>query len=474
MGFLARRTLLTAAPLSLVACSGSGQQQDSPEGDAPPVSSKAFETTVLPVDASAFSLSELLLESATTVMVASQEKLGKAASVAVQHKLPLFPDVPELLPELDRLGVKAVLPFDGDRPEVGDRDLLKEAPEPSSTPPTDEAVAIHLEGEKPSPVAEAMLTAAGIAAKSVTHVDPRATSESVAAVRDASSVLALGAFGDAQRLANRVDMARTATELPGGGVAPLPHNLMVALYGHPSGGTLGLLGEQGPEESVARVQELVAEYQPLTDRQVTPAFEIITTVASAHAGKDRDYSFETPADELLPLIDAAEEAGIYCVLDLQPGHTDFLTQAKLYEELLLKPHVGLALDPEWRLKPGWKHMKQIGQVDIDEVNETGAWLADLVRDNKLPAKILILHQFQTRMIVDRDKLDTSRDEIQYLVHVDGNGSHGDKLATWNTLKDVPDGVFLGWKNFIDEDAPMMTPEETMEYVAPTPDFVSYQ
>ena len=40
---------------------------------------------------------------------------------------------------------------------------------------------------------------------------------------------------------------------------------------------------------------------------------------------------------------------MYVVLDLQPGRTDFLTQAKRYEPLLALPHVGLALDPEWRL-----------------------------------------------------------------------------------------------------------------------------
>ena len=43
---------------------------------------------------------------------------------------------------------------------------------------------------------------------------------------------------------------------------------------------------------------------------------------------------------------------MYVVLDLQPGYTDFLAQAQRYEEFLAQPHVGLALDPEWRLAPG--------------------------------------------------------------------------------------------------------------------------
>ena len=60
------------------------------------------------------------------------------------------------------------------------------------------------------------------------------------------------------------------------------------------------------------------------------------------------------------------------MLDLQPGRTDFLTQAKLYAELLKQPHVGLALDPEWRLKPDQVHLVQIGSVSAEEINQMGA------------------------------------------------------------------------------------------------------
>ena len=39
---------------------------------------------------------------------------------------------------------------------------------------------------------------------------------------------------------------------------------------------------------------------------------------------------------------------------------------------------------------------------------------------------------------------------------------------------LPKGVFLGWKNFKDEDFPMLTVAQTMAQVKPTPNFVSYQ
>ncbi len=268
----------------------------------------------------------------------------------------------------------------------------------------------------------------------------------------------------------------TFPPLPGGGTVPLPGHRMIALYGHPQTRALGMLGEQSVERSVARVQALAAEYQALLpDETVMGAFEIITTVASRAAGADGNYSYRTDPAVLLPWIEAAEAAGIYVVLDLQPGRTDFPTQAKAYEELLRRPYVGLALDPEWRLRPNERHLVRIGQVHVDEVNAVGAWLDDLVREHSLPPKVLIVHQFQTRMVIERERLDTSLEGVQWLVHVDGQGGQGAKQATWRTLlRDLPEGVFLGWKNFEDEDQPMLTPAQTVAQVEPLPHFISYQ
>lgn len=252
---------------------------------------------------------------------------------------------------------------------------------------------------------------------------------------------------------------------------------MIALYGHPGAPVLGMMGEQPPAEAVERVQKLVAQYrQHLPGETVIGAFEIITTIASGAAGDDGNYSILSSFERVLPYIEAAEANDIYVVLDLQPGRSTFLEQAKRYEDLLKRPWVGLALDPEWRLlTPSARHLKQIGQVGIDEVNEVSAWLSDLVRANNLPPKVLTLHQFQPRMIVERERLDTSRDEVQHMVHVDGLGGQGAKQATWARIKeDLPAGVFLGWKNFEDEDLPMLTPQQTVEQVEPLPHFISYQ
>ncbi|MDX1621079.1 MAG: hypothetical protein R3320_08825, partial [Nitriliruptorales bacterium] len=309
--------------------------------------------------------------------------------------------------------------------------------------------------------------------------DPRADPDlgPALAAADLSRVLLLGAAdwedADGEALAWQLAVARAGHELPGGGQLLFPDRRIVALYGTPGSSALGVLGEQPVDAAIERAIEQAAAYQPFSDEPVIPAFEIITTVASGSAGPDGDYSTERSVDEIAPWVDAAAAAGVYVVLDLQPGRTDFLTQAKRYEELLAKPHVGLALDPEWRLGPTQRHLVQIGGVDAAEVNEVSAWLAALVRERALPQKLLIVHQFKLSMIRDRAAL-VAHPELATLIQMDGQGGQGVKLATWGAiLRDPPAGVWWGWKNFHDEDQPTRSPEATMA-LEPKPFFVSYQ
>ncbi|GEO94303.1 hypothetical protein [Kocuria turfanensis] len=263
-------------------------------------------------------------------------------------------------------------------------------------------------------------------------------------------------------------------ELIGGGTEVFPGRRMVALYGQPGTPALGALGEQGPEESALRAKELAAQYEPFSEEPVVPAFEIIATTASAEPGEDGDYSRESTVEDLRPYVEAAAEHDVYVVLDLQPGHQDFLSQAQQYEELLRLPNVGLALDPEWRLAPGQVHLAQIGSVDAAEINATTAWLADLTARHGLPQKVVLLHQFAESMIPDRHLVDASRPELALVLHADGHGTPELKMGTWERLQQgLPPGIRMAWKNFYDEDTPTFTPEQTFA-IEPRPWFVSYQ
>jgi len=325
--------------------------------------------------------------------------------------------------------------------------------------------------------ATARAAGAEVSALAEGDADPR-TAEGVQALAGAGDapVVLIGAdFAGASGLEGAVASARTGVELPGGGQLVFDDRRYVALYGAPSSPVLGVLGEQGPEAAAQRAAQLTSEYAGLTSEAVVPMMEIIATVAAGDAGPDGDYSNELPVDQLLPYVEAAEAAGQYVVIDLQPGRTDFLTQAKRYEELLRRPGVGLALDPEWRLAPDQVHLRQIGGVDAAEVDAVSDWLADLVRTEALPQKMFVLHQFRASMLRDRASLDVSHPELATVVHVDGQGSQPDKQATWSFLhEDAPAGIHWGWKNFYDEDEPMLTPQQTMAHVSPVPDIVTYQ
>ena len=288
--------------------------------------------------------------------------------------------------------------------------------------------------------------------------------------------LALGAaFGAEPALDWKVRTARTGAQLPGGGQLLFADHQFIAIYGTPSTPVLGVLGEQDAAGAVARAQQVAAPYQSLTAKTVVPMFEIIASVAAGGAGADGNFSNELSAESLRPWIDAAAAAGMYVVIDLQPGRTDFLTQAKQYQSLLELPNVGLALDPEWRLGPDEFHLRTIGSVSAAEVNSVAHWLADLTNEKGLPQKMFVVHQFRPSMVTDRHTLDLSRPEIAMLIHVDGQGGQPDKQATWaNLQRDAPAGIAWGWKNFYDEDVPMLTPEQTISGVQPTPELITYQ
>ena len=277
----------------------------------------------------------------------------------------------------------------------------------------------------------------------------------------------------------QLEVVRRNEELPGGGLLLFgpgdesPSRRMVAVYGHPLTRTLGVLGEQGPAATVERLRSIAQGYGA-DGLAVLPTFEIITTVASASAGTDGDYSSMTNRDAIRPWIETAAANGVYVVLDLQPGRSDFLSQAKKYEEFLRLPHVGLALDPEWRLKPDQVHLTQIGTVDAAEINRVVDWLAGIVREEALPQKLLIVHQFRFSMITNRAQIKTPS-ELAVLIHMDGQGSLSAKYNTWNSLTGLADAdrFWWGWKNFYDEDSPMATPQQVLE-LSPEIVFVSFQ
>ena len=440
-------------------------------------------------DGTGIEVSQRLFEKSDAVVVAApgREDELHAAAVAAELGAPMLvrsPGSEEAIDsEISRLGAQRVVEVPGE-----DEALAATAAPASEGVEKDAETIAGLTPAKPldlvlpplfatpetSRAAVATARAAGADVQVLDVPDPRLTAESMRTVSE-QDTLALGQqWGTSEEFADHVALAKNG-ELPGGGGLVFPGRRMVALYGHSFAPELGVMGEQDPAAAAQLATDYAEQYQALEEQPVIPAFEIIVTVASEFPGEDGDYSNEAEIDTVIPWIDAITEAGGYAVIDLQPGQGNFMNQVQRYEELLKRPNVGLALDAEWKLNPGEAPLSRVGSATAAEINEVADWLALLTRENNLPQKAFVLHQFQVGMFPDRENIDTSHPELSYVLHADGHGSPEQKYDTWNVLRqDLDPNFHMAWKNFLDEDQPMFTPEQTYNEVDPRPWFISYQ
>ena len=483
-------THLEAANAGQIGVAGSGG--DPPAAQTHPPSPAVSVLASTAPDALTVAFAKRLFSSAPVVVVAASGRttVATAARAASAAHAPLLLSTATvsapLLAEIADLHPSAVLAV-GVTPATlaarlpGVQVVTSAAKLPATIAPSPlrrVAVLIH-RGSGGTAVAAVTTTArvAGATVVAVKGNDPRTDPAAIRALARARprAVLAIGrGFGPAGQLAARVAVAATGRQLPGGGQVLFPGHRLVALYGHPGTPGLGVLGDQDLAASIERARAVAAQYRPLSRVPVVPAFEIIATVAQAAAGPDGTYSYETPVSMLRPWVRQASAAGMYVVLDLQPGRASLLTQAEHYKSLLALPNVGLALDAEWKLQPGQLPLQQIGSVSITEVNSVVRWLAALTARDHLPQKLLVLHQFRLSMISGERYLDTSHDDLAIVIHMDGQGTPSMKQATWDAVTAAaPRRVHFGWKNFYVKDDPMLSPGETMTK-SPTPVMISYQ
>ncbi|WP_157408488.1 hypothetical protein [Actinoplanes sp. N902-109] len=258
-------------------------------------------------------------------------------------------------------------------------------------------------------------------------------------------------------------------QLPLGGTTIFPKYRVVAYYGTAGTGTLGVLGEGSPDTMLPKLRAAAKPFAG--DRTVQPAYELIASVAQAGPGKDGDYSQMIAMSKIQQYVDQARRNKVMVILDLQPGRGDFLPQAKQLERFLIQPHVGLALDPEWRMPPGKVPGKTIGTVEAAEVNRVSDYVAGLVEQHNLPEKLFVLHQFRTSMMPDIATIQ-KRPGLAMVQHVDGFGTRSEKNATWDRLR-RPQQFHLGYKLFYDEDIKRYSAADLLKFKN-VPELVSFQ
>lgn len=253
----------------------------------------------------------------------------------------------------------------------------------------------------------------------------------------------------------------------------LPAYRIVAFYGHPHDPAMGIVGEHDIAQLADILHEEAANYAAADpSRPVVPALEIIATVAQRVPGSDGTYILDTDTQTLTEYIDFAADQGMVVILDLQVGRGTVAAEIEKVRDLLARPNVHLAIDPEFAVAEGEIPGEYIGSVDAESISYAQKVLAEISAANGIPPKMLIVHQFREDMIRGKNQL-APVPGVQLVIDADGYGAPELKTAVYNFLVRDEPVEFAGVKLFYGQDVPLMTPQEILALV-PAPDMIIYQ
>lgn len=304
----------------------------------------------------------------------------------------------------------------------------------------------------------------------------RLTAVAVVLVLGAAVAVATGAIGgkdDTAEQAAKAAKAKAAQlpQLPGGGRRILPDRRVVGFYGHPTDAELGELGIGSPDAAGRRLLAQAKAYEQAR-RPVLPAFELLASIATADPGDAGDFSLRTDDATIGRYLRAARRIGAILILDIQPGHADFMTETRRLQHWLKEPDVSLALDPEWKVPEGTVPGQEIGATTAADVNEVSYYLDMLTRVNQLPQKLLLIHQFTNDMIADEQQL-TQRQWVAVSLNIDGFGTRSVKTSKYRDFAGQLPWPAKGFKLFYREDEGLMTPQQVLR-LRPAPSIVVYE
>ena len=277
---------------------------------------------------------------------------------------------------------------------------------------------------------------------------------------------------DAAAFGAEVEARWSAHARGAGGV--IADRQVIAYYGHPNSRRMGILGENDIEVMAEQLFALAARFDALNGSiGVAPAFHIIF----ATVWEDANVGIIGEA-RLREFIDYAAEHGILVFLDHQIGKGPVEGAIRRMLPYLRYPHVHLAFDPEWATtEPG----KVIGSVTAEEVNLAQQMMQDYLTAHNLPGpRMLVVHQFNWRMIENRERVRADYPMVQLIHHADGFGNPAQKRDSWrfnNLAGNIP---LKGFKLFYPKswraggyDDPLMSPVEVLQ-LDPVPVYIQYQ
>ena len=139
---------------------------------------------------------------------------------------------------------------------------------------------------------------------------------------------------------------------------------------------------------------------------------------------------------------------------------------------LLEPDVSVALDPEWSMDPPALPGQEIGSTDAATINRVSAYLSRIVRENRLPEKLLVVHRFTEEMIENEAAL-KEYPGVALTVNVDGFGDRPNKISKYRSFARGRRNRHHGFKLFYEEDTNLMAPKRVLA-LRPPPSLVVYE
>ncbi|OGC88371.1 hypothetical protein A2419_00770 [Candidatus Adlerbacteria bacterium RIFOXYC1_FULL_48_26] len=260
--------------------------------------------------------------------------------------------------------------------------------------------------------------------------------------------------------------------------ALLPHNRIIAYYGNFYSKGMGVLGEYPEEQMLAMLRATMAQWEaadPTTP--VVPAINYIVITAQGSAGKDGMYRLRMPDTQVDKALELAAKVNGIVILDIQVGLSSVQKEVPQYEKYFSMPNVHLGLDPEFDMPGNIPPGDVIGTMSAADINWAADYLANLVKLNNLPPKVIVLHRF-TQGMIKNTELIKPLPEVQFIMDMDGWGFGAKKINTYNSVV-VPEPVqFTGFKLFYKNDLKppskaLLTPAEVLG-LTPAPSFIQYQ
>ncbi len=258
----------------------------------------------------------------------------------------------------------------------------------------------------------------------------------------------------------------------------LPSHRIVAYYGNFYSPKMGVLGQYPEDQVIKMLNAEVDKWRKSEPKEpVIPAIDYIAVVAQGSPGSDGKYRLRMPDSQIQKAIQMTNKINGILFLDVQVGLSNLQEELPRLTSYLQSPNTMLAIDPEFSMKSGKKPGKQIGTLDASDINYAINFLAQIVREHKLPPKILIVHRFTEHMVTGANKIKPVP-EVQVVMDMDGWGAQSLKTDSYNSYIAREPVEYTGIKLFyINDRKPpstgLFTPEQ-IEKFKPDPLYILYQ